>query len=777
MSTGASTAQTREISELRNHLKWLDEERRKSTRKFTDLEQKLAQQGRDLAERDQRIQELEWHIASFAERMEQFPDPDAVASAQAQRVQEMEWGLTNKTAQLEQQIAGLQGSIADLAAQLRDRTVSLAAESQTNMSALAASLQAQIDSRLTEAESRTGGVDVQLMSVQEQFESRLVEVEGILGTRLAETETRVVGVDTQVADLKNLFDARFAEAETHLGALAETLQAQIDFRLTEAESKAGGMDSQLMSVQEQFESRLVEVEGILGTRLSETETRVVGVDTQLVDLQNLFDTRLAEVEGNVGSINSILATVQGEFEPRLAEAEKVLEARLTEAEHIFQSRLAEAESILQVRLADAENNHDIRLGEAENKLETRLSEVEAKADSLNELTAGVQQQVEAQLAATEKSLIAQFQTQIDALLAETKAKVATLEESINKMGNARELMNLITRIEQDLELREAEEIRLAGLISAQETRVSPLLGSYEVVQEQTAILKERLADTEQIVAELQQTIQDYNENWKPVLLETNRRLSPLSERQTGLNNDLLKAEAAIQTLNGDHAELREIVAGLSDDIRQTQVDLSSQIDTWQTTLDEQKDTVERFSQQWIGLSTQYKEARMAVQNLAHWQKQLEQQKREASEMLRVESNRMQSRWDGFMQEVQEKLKTFEIDLGQKLQAFELENEQKWSAARRTEQLWREEITAVDDLIQKLQQDNRNMLLRVQAAQANAIKKWPRLLMEEVEKVVEGNTNRRLPSSATPSSRGDLSVADAIEQGLITVDYSDDPTAD
>ena len=56
------------------------------------------------------------------------------------------------------------------------------------------------------------------------------------------------------------------------------------------------------------------------------------------------------------------------------------------------------------------------------------------------------------------------------------------------------------------------------------------------------------------------------------------------------------------------------------------------------------------------------------------------------EMLRIESNRMQSRWDGFLQEIREKLKNFELDLSQKWQAFELENEQKWAGARRSEQV-------------------------------------------------------------------------------------------
>jgi hypothetical protein len=164
---------------------------------------------------------------------------------------------------------------------------------------------------------------------------------------------------------------------------------------------------------------------------------------------------------------------------------------------------------------------------------------------------------------------------------------------------------------------------------------------------------------------------------------------------------------------------------------------------------------------------------MAVQNFAHWQKQLEQQRRESSEMLRVESNRMQSRWDGLLLEIDERLKNFEIELEQKWKNFEVDAEQKWTVVRRSEQQWREELSAIDELLVKLQQDNRNLIWRVQAAQADAIKKWPRLWLEEVEKAVELNPNRRLPASAGSTLRSDMSVIDALEQGLIKIDYEDE----
>jgi chromosome segregation ATPase len=379
-----------------------------------------------------------------------------------------------------------------------------------------------------------------------------------------------------------------------------------------------------------------------------------------------------------------------------------------------------------------------------------------------------------QIAGLESSVVTLGETR--AQLPALAAQLAQLEETVAKQGNARELMPMFDRLEQELELRQAEEVRLANLIGTQEGRFAPISTALEESRETSIKLLSRLSDMERTVEETRRGAQEFNDNWKPILTEVSRRVGPLTERLTVLNNSVLKSEASLQSLNSDQSEMRETLTTLADQVQRGRTENARQLEAWQVTIDEHKDTIERFTQQWLTLSNQYKEARMAVQNFAHWQKQLEQQKREASEMLRIESNRMQSRWDGFLLEIQEKLKNFELDLSQKWQAFELENEQKWAGARRSEQVWREELGAVDELIQKLQQDNRNLIWRVQAAQADAIKKWPRLLMEEVEKAVELNPNRRLsPTGASP--RGDMSVVDAIEQGLITIDYANDSTGD
>jgi chromosome segregation ATPase len=714
MSLSSNTAQTRELTELRNHLKWLDEERRKSTRKMAELEQRLAQQGRELSDRDQKIQELEWHVANFAERFEHLPDHEANTAGTEQRLQDLEWHLSNMNAQLtrlpnmEEERARLQDELARAVSASQERV-------ESGQSLLESRLRAEIVSVRDAGEQRNLAIQleeqVHTIDEMEQKMAALQESVGILSAQLRERTNSLA-----------------AESQANFSSLAAGVQDHLDTITADNQSR-------LDSFAAEWQARIQEMSV---ARTDEPSPELLRLDAQLAEVHDAqqqwalrwshFDQLNAQVEQ--------LSTHLAQRDAQLAD---------------FDTRLTQ---------------RDVQLADFDTQLAQRGPQFEQWEVQFREHEAQLRQQVD---------MLAEQFTALGNRVAPLAERQMELEDSLNKLGHVREVMPLLDRLEQELELRQAEEVRLSNLIGTQENRFAPLAASLEEMNESTSSLLSRVADSERLIEELRAGVRDFNDNWKPTISEANRRITPIAERVNVLSNNIMKAEAGIQALSGDQSELREIVVNLTDDMQRNQSDITRQLEGWQATLDENKDTIERFTQQWITLSNQYKEARMAVQNFAHWQKQLEQQKREASEMLRVESNRMQSRWDGFLMEIQEKLKNFEIDLNQKWQAFEIENEQKWSAARRNDQIRHEELAAVDDLIQKLQQDNRNLIWRVQAAQADAIKKWPRLLMEEVEKAVEINPNRRLSSAAAP--RNDMSVVDAIEQGLITIDYNDDPGLD
>ena len=717
MTLSSSSAQTREIGELRNQLKWMDEERRKSGRKLTELEQRMAQQGRDLAERDRKIQELEWHITNVAERLERVPEEDPKAAAQEQRLQDLEWHLSNLSAQVARQ-PNPDEERARLAEEVGRSVVDVQQRLQSEQTAV----ESRLLSQLTELREADEHLVFQLQAMQESLPSQVglqERLEPVVGRQEAQAQA-LARVDEQFDALQESVNALSIQLRERTGTLAA--EAQSNYA-----ALANRVQEYLDAQAEQFETRTAVIETAWQQRLDAVANRPPETSPEIVLLSAQYEQLEHNLAGVDERVSALVAGSQSDLEVRFAP---------------IQSRMADVEQ----KAAGSES------------LASRLDQIEESVVRLD----GAATQAD-----TSHTQLAQSVTQL-------QGAYAQLEESVTKLGNTRELMALFDRVEQELELRQAEDVRLATLISTQEGRFTPVLTSLEESREGSVKLLARMSDVERVVEETRRSAQDFNDNWKPILTEVSRRVGPLTERVTVLNNSILKAEASLQALNGDQSEMRETLTTLTEETQRSRVETSRQVDAWQATLDEHKDTIERFTQQWLTLSNQYKEARMAVQNFAHWQKQLEQQKREASEMLRIESNRMQSRWDGFLLEIQEKLKNFELELSQKWQAFELENEQRWTGARRSEQVWREELGAVDELIQKLQQDNRNLIWRVQAAQADAIKKWPRLLMEEVEKAVELNPNRRL-SSAGATPRPDLSVVDAIEQGLITIDYDDSAT--
>ena len=128
---------------------------------------------------------------------------------------------------------------------------------------------------------------------------------------------------------------------------------------------------------------------------------------------------------------------------------------------------------------------------------------------------------------------------------------------------------------------------------------------------------------------------------------------------------------------------------------------------------------------------------MAVQTLAGWQKQIEEQQREASEVLRVNTHRLESRWDDFKLENDKKWSTNHVEM-----------EQRIATTNRTYRQIQEQIAPIEEILAELKLE-KETLERIQTAQANAIKQWPRIWLEEVEKAINQNPNRRRQPALVP----------------------------
>jgi chromosome segregation ATPase len=568
MSFSPDSAQTRELNELRNHLKWFDEERRKSTRRVGELEQRLAQQGREMSDRERRIQELEWQLANLVERVDRIPLENSEITSHEKRIQDLEWHLADVNAQL----------------------------------------------------LRLPGVDDELIS----FNNKLANFVEQQHEQQKQAET----------DLQHRLAAEQEATYFHIH--------QLEARLTD-------------------QARL-EAELNVAQNANEELSRQV--------------TELRELVARVDVDSRALATSFSQMEQQL----------------IFQQAAANQ---------SAEQLEEIR---------SSLSHVRFVEEDLAQIAAGVDKQL-AQAASQVKQESSQI---IQRLTAEFEDRLQTVSTRIDAIQETipADVQQDLARIEQELENRQAQEIRLSSLLELQEQKLTPLNGRVEDLQRMLSSVDERAGRHAEAGEQLRVRLQEMDETVKPQIERLAERLEQAAERLEILSTNTAQLENQVKTLSNEQIEARSSVATLNKQISQSEKEVKYQLETWRTTLDEQKDTIDRFTQQWTVLSNQYKEARMAVQNFAHWQKQLEQQHREAQ-------------------------------------------------------------STIDELFVKLQQDNRDLIWRVQAAQAEAIKKWPRLWLEEIQKAIEPNPERHLPAATSAPLQAEMSVTDALEQGLIKIDYEEE----
>lgn len=403
----------------------------------------------------------------------------------------------------------------------------------------------------------------------------------------------------------------------------------------------------------------------------------------------------------------------------------------------------------------AQDLEDIRnrmewLDSERRKLTRKLAEMEQRVELQHRELDGREQRIkdlERQLASTNAQLnrlpqvdtqLAQFKDDIVQMIEQYDQRRIQAEEELDRLRRvehevtAREIADIrkdivsIPHLHSDMELRQAEEARLANLIGLQKNKLTAVENRVETWENTFTFLEEKEKQNSRHISEIQASLPEINKRWEYIY----NRLDTLQSAISRLENSL-------QALAETQTALQESTKGWMEQIQIGEYERNQRVESWRRVLDEHTDTIERFGKQWVTFSDQYKEAKMAVQTLSQWQEQVEKQQREAVELLRVESHRTQSRWDAFLHEDEKKWKNFEVDV-----------EQRWMTAKRHEREVLEQITQLEEALDKLKHE-KDLIWRVQAAQADAMKQFPRIWLEEVEKALAQNPNRRRQPALVP----------------------------
>jgi methyl-accepting chemotaxis protein len=380
-----------------------------------------------------------------------------------------------------------------------------------------------------------------------------------------------------------------------------------------------------------------------------------------------------------------------------------------------------------------------RLAEIEQKLtaqERKRSEREQRLDDLErELNAS-------------KVLLAKM-THIDTTLAQFKDDIVQIVEQYDKRRvaahdeierrqrveqetMARELADIrkelpaIGRVEKSMEQRVAEETRLAHLIGVLQNRFSTQDSRIEEQGREISYAAESEKHNNRQVAELQTAIHEINRRWEPI----NARVDTAIAAATRLEATFPKQLETIE-------QLRKTVESWAEQVQLGEYQRNQKLESWRGVLEEQQDIIEALRREWIAVNDTNKETKLALQTMTGFQKHTEDQQRELTEMTRIELNRMLSRWDEFLLENEKRWKNSEMD-----------TEQRWNAANRLTRQLGDQILAIQEVLDQIAQDG-DLMWRVQNAQADALKQLPRIWLEEVQKAVNQNPNRRRQPTLVP----------------------------
>lgn len=293
------------------------------------------------------------------------------------------------------------------------------------------------------------------------------------------------------------------------------------------------------------------------------------------------------------------------------------------------------------------------------------------------------------------------------------------EATAREIADLRNQIGQILKLRTDLDLRRAEETRLATMLGTLQGNFNSLNGRLDDLHNHHTYLEEKERYNNKSISEVQGTVHDQAKDIEKIFV-----------RIDSTNASLLRLEAKVTKMEDEHQTVEEGTRNWIEQVQIGEYERNRKLDQWRREIDDQSKAYENFSKEWVKISDYYKQAQMAVQTLSQWQDQIDGMQREATEMLRIESRRMQKRWDDFVVNNEKRLKN-----------HELESEQLWATANRHERDIKEQITLIEESIRALEQE-KDLIWRVQNAQADAMKLIPRLWADEVQKAIDNNPNRR-----------------------------------
>lgn len=361
--------------------------------------------------------------------------------------------------------------------------------------------------------------------------------------------------------------------------------------------------------------------------------------------------------------------------------------------------------------------------------ERRLKDLEQKLAEVS-IRFGQMSQGDTQFALFKSEMMQQLD-QVDKRRAEGDKELGRLHRAEidgyqRELSGVKKVVSKIGQLENDMQLRASEDDRLNTILGSLQNKILALQNGMETWNQQVKFVEESERTNSTQLSQLE-----------TLVFERGKKFETIEARLDVTNLSLTKLQTVTQEVSDSFEEVRLAAKSWREEIQAGEHQRNKRLQDWEQRLEDADAQIEKFQKDWLKYAEQYKDSRMAVQTLGQWQEQIEIRQQEAAELARVESKQLQVRWEEFSLDNEKRWKNFDID-----------QEQRWSSQQRIERQLFEQIHVLSDLIKEIQED-KDRLWRVQTAQTEALKKWPRIWLEEVEKARSLDPNTRRQPALVP----------------------------
>ncbi|MEM8856952.1 MAG: hypothetical protein AAGD96_01440 [Chloroflexota bacterium] len=326
-----------------------------------------------------------------------------------------------------------------------------------------------------------------------------------------------------------------------------------------------------------------------------------------------------------------------------------------------------------------------------------------------------------------KGMIDQTEQRLKSAIDEANRVRRVENEVVNReIHNVRGEIKEFNKLNTEMELRQAEDARLSSLVGAMQGRFTTLENRLDTNEQSLSFVGESEQQRQKILSQVEISVNEFK-----------RRIENISGRVELFGTTVTKSETAIRDLQDIQTVVERRQKEWVDQMQLGEYERNQRIENMQQSITEFGSRMDLFNTDWSKFTDQYKTAQDAVLTLDKWKADMEVHIRESTESTRIESNRLQTRWDNFVAEIENRWRSFTVDL-----------EQSSNTNDRRARAMETAINELQQFVRELERE-KDAIWRVQTAQLDAIKQLPRLWLTEVENARAMDPDRRREPSLVP----------------------------